>query len=194
VVQSTDKNFLVPVGGAVVFSARSEFVATLSRCYPGRASMSPVLDLFITLLSLGERGYRRLLDERMRLLPLLSAGLGVVAAKFQLKVLSTPGNTISMGVCVDRLRLAAAGKSVTYLGSMLFLRSVSGCRVVECSGASSTVAGYSFVNWGSHCDRYPHDYFTVACSIGLAEEEVLVFLERLNKAIHKFSKDKTVSA
>jgi O-phospho-L-seryl-tRNASec:L-selenocysteinyl-tRNA synthase len=30
----------------------------------GRASISPILDLFITLLSLGASGYKKLLQER----------------------------------------------------------------------------------------------------------------------------------
>ncbi|KAK2572093.1 O-phosphoseryl-tRNA(Sec) selenium transferase [Acropora cervicornis] len=42
-IQSTDKNFMVPVG---------------------RASATPSIDLFITLLSLGSQGYQRLLQQR----------------------------------------------------------------------------------------------------------------------------------
>ena len=34
-IQSTDKNFLVPVGGAVVASSNSEFVTQVSQAYPG---------------------------------------------------------------------------------------------------------------------------------------------------------------
>ncbi|KAJ1491580.1 hypothetical protein T484DRAFT_1774224, partial [Baffinella frigidus] len=72
---STDKNFMVPVGGAILatctnfddlsakgpptFTSSSPatgssilfFVASL---YPGRASSSAMQDLFITLLSMGE--------------------------------------------------------------------------------------------------------------------------------------------
>ena len=58
VVQSTDKNFMVPVGGAIVTSSQEDFIASLSAMYPGRASATPVLDLFITLLAMGERKYR----------------------------------------------------------------------------------------------------------------------------------------
>ncbi len=36
-VQSTDKNFLVPVGGAVVASSNSEFVKQVSQVYPGQS-------------------------------------------------------------------------------------------------------------------------------------------------------------
>ena len=34
-IQSTDKNFLVPVGGSVVASGNPEFIKTLSQSYPG---------------------------------------------------------------------------------------------------------------------------------------------------------------
>lgn len=34
-VQSTDKNFLVPVGGCVVASSKEEFVTAVSQTYPG---------------------------------------------------------------------------------------------------------------------------------------------------------------
>lgn len=88
-VQSTDKNFLVPVGGAVVAGPDKGLVEEVGRMYPGeynfgalkaregkvrakadcdfmkgRASMSPILDVFITLLTLGADGYRALLKER----------------------------------------------------------------------------------------------------------------------------------
>ena len=59
-IQSTDKNFLVPVGGAVVASCSAEhgkaLIAKVSSTYPGRASVAPILDLFCTLLHLGADG------------------------------------------------------------------------------------------------------------------------------------------
>jgi len=54
IVQSTDKNFMVPVGGSIVTSGSKEAVDALAAMYPGRASSQPILDLFITLLSMGE--------------------------------------------------------------------------------------------------------------------------------------------
>jgi hypothetical protein len=99
-VQSTDKNFLVPVGGAqawtlvrdddemmrlvshdllllvvvcvrdlvcsgaIVAGPSKKFIEEVNKAYPGRASASPIIDLFITLLSLGVSGWKRLLQER----------------------------------------------------------------------------------------------------------------------------------
>jgi len=57
VVCSTDKNFLTPVGGSIIFSAskgEDALTSKIAKNYPGRASMSPVLDLFITLLEIGK--------------------------------------------------------------------------------------------------------------------------------------------
>ena len=50
-LQSTDKNFMVPVGGAVVAGFDAEWVGAISRTYPGRASATPSIDVFITLVS-----------------------------------------------------------------------------------------------------------------------------------------------
>ena len=61
VVQSMDKNFLVPVGGSVLFGPLAEKV---NKIYPGRASMSPILDLLITLLEVGKTGFKKLLTDR----------------------------------------------------------------------------------------------------------------------------------
>lgn len=53
VVQSTDKNFMVPVGGAIIVGPAA-VVRSASQLYPGRASAAPIVDLFITLLAMGK--------------------------------------------------------------------------------------------------------------------------------------------
>jgi hypothetical protein len=64
VVQSTDKNFMVPVGGAILVGPSIEWVNSVATLYPGRASLAPVMDIFITLLSMGIEGFKRLQNER----------------------------------------------------------------------------------------------------------------------------------
>lgn len=61
VVQSTDKNFMVPVGGSFIFSNDNKYLEKskvwsylVSSKYPGRANGSPIVDMFITLLSMGK--------------------------------------------------------------------------------------------------------------------------------------------
>lgn len=56
-----DKNFMVPVGGSIVFSPHKNLIKNLSAIYPGRATATPAIDLFITLLEMGEHGLTELL-------------------------------------------------------------------------------------------------------------------------------------
>lgn len=76
---------------------------------------------------------------------------------------------------------------MTEFGSMLFLKNVSGTRVVA-PGESKTIGPHVFTNWGSHHNSYPTAYFTVAAAIGMRREEVDLFLERLEKVFVKFRK------
>ena len=195
VVQSTDKNFMVPVGGAIVTSSSAEFISSLSAMYPGRANATPVLDLFITLLSMGERRYRELLEERAVLFKKMLAGLEPIATKYGEKIILSPRNTISVAVSLaglDAREDAATGESsdkkkagATYLGSMLFQRSVSGCRVVARSSKVTKIEASEFSGWGSHVTGHPFSYFTAAYAIGQTEEDVKLFLERLDKVMGK---------
>ena len=67
IISSTDKNFMVPVGGSLIYSpckAKDGIVSKVNKMYPGRASAAPITDLFITLLQLGENRMKELLKER----------------------------------------------------------------------------------------------------------------------------------
>ncbi|KAH9586397.1 SepSecS/SepCysS family [Trypanosoma melophagium] len=74
IVQSGDKNFLVPVGGAVI-SGKAEVVARAAALYAGRASASPIVDIFITALSLGRSGFQQLWKGRYKLRERFEAAL-----------------------------------------------------------------------------------------------------------------------
>ena len=67
VVQSTDKNFMVPVGGSLVAGGpgQAAFVEGVNAAYPGRASAGPMLDLLITLLHWGASGWRKVLQVKL---------------------------------------------------------------------------------------------------------------------------------
>jgi hypothetical protein len=70
VIQSTDKNFMVPVGGAVAAVAKGReggLLQDMAGRYPGRAGVSAHLDVFITLLHLGQQGWLKVLQEREEL-------------------------------------------------------------------------------------------------------------------------------
>ena len=52
---------MVPVGGAFIFSKEKKIIKDISEIYPGRASVAPILDLFITLLEMGKQGFLKLI-------------------------------------------------------------------------------------------------------------------------------------
>ena len=126
-IQSTDKNFLVPVGGAIIASCSPEFgaplIAKVSATYPGRASVAPILDLFITLLHLGADGWAELLNRRQRQIASFRQRLCEVAARHGERVLDTPHNAISMAVT---LTSGGGGRKPTAMGAQLWVRLISG--------------------------------------------------------------------
>ena len=191
VVQSTDKNFLVPVGGAIIASPSDAAIANVSKLYAGRASVSPVLDMFITLLSMGESGYRKLLEDRTRLFSYLLDGLTSIATEHGERVLTVPRNGISIGITLRELPVGS--KEATFFGSMLFQRAVSGIRVIN-PNTTTVINGVNFEGWGAHYQRYPVTYFTAACAIGITEFDITTFLKRLNKALRDFKRRFSISA
>jgi len=197
IVCSTDKNFLVPVGGAIVVSPKDEVIRNVGKVYPGRASASPIIDLFITLLSMGLEGYSGLLSERNRLLPKFEQKFSEIAEKYGERILRCPRNTISFGITLDTLTRGGGdlsedetlkkkvSKEITYFGSMLFTRCVSGTRVVP-RGESKTMGNDKFIGFGSSTEKYGNPYMTAACAIGLGEDECDEFFARLDKAFKDF--------
>lgn len=187
IIQSTDKNFMVPVGGAVIAAPknRSYLIEIVNKLYPGRAAMAPLLDVLITLLHWGAAGWRQMLQQREELYPVMLAALQECAAEVGERVLVTPENPISMGITLDSLNQGPPG--ATFLGSMLFARGASGARVVA-PGKVQEVAGIKFQGYGASCDNYPSAYLTVAAAIGSTKEDIDEFLRRLRTCFEEFRK------
>ena len=196
IICSTDKNFMVPVGGAIITSPNEKMIQTVSKVYAGRASSAPILDLFITLLSMGLNGYKHLLDDRKKTMFEFQKKFEEVALKYGERILSCPKNTISYGITLDTLSQPLEGESessdsiqkekmTSLFGSMLFTRCVSGTRVVS-KGSSKIIAGEEFVGFGSSTIDFPHSYLTAACAIGLTEGEMNEFFARLDKCFKDF--------
>jgi len=177
-VQSTDKNLMVPVGGAVIAGFNKDFLGQISRTYPGRASSSPVIDVFITLLCMGVKGFKDLMARRKVLYGILKEEMKTVAEKHKLKVLETKNNTISIAMTVS------GGAEATNMGSMLFIRGVSGTRVVTGKDEKS-IENQNFTGWGSHSCSTDSTYLTAAAGVGMEEEEVKLFIKRLDKVLEK---------
>ncbi|TYZ63309.1 hypothetical protein PybrP1_005941 [[Pythium] brassicae (nom. inval.)] len=190
VVQSLDKNFLVPVGGAVVCSPDTDIVARVARLYPGRASITPTLDFFITMLQMGRTGFRELLQERKTLAKYLVAQLELVAHEFGERVLRVPFNDISFAMSLSSLSSgdadsATTARQLTFFGAMLFSRGVSGTRVVSCHG-SKTIGAFTFEAYGAHSDAFRTPYLTVACAIGMTRAEVDVLAKKLRATLREW--------
>ena len=190
VIQSTDKNFMVPVGGAVIAAGpkNAALIEAVNKTYPGRASFSPLLDLLITLLHWGQTGWEQVLHAREELYTFAKVQLECVAAELYEKVLQTPDNPISLAMTLSGLQRSGQNplvsqdnaKHVSFLGSMLFKRSVSGTRVIA-RGIEQQVAGVKLVGFGSHCDAYPSDYLTVAAALGTSHHEIEMFAVKLKQ-------------
>lgn len=122
-VQSTDKNLMVPVGGAIIGGFDAEIVDRIAANYAGRASSSQTLDVFMTLLSLGRNGYMKLVNDREIVFDHLKRAL---ESTLGLNVMHFGRNPISMAVSLDTIEPELS----TMIGSMLYKRGVSGARVV----------------------------------------------------------------
>ena len=181
VVQSTDKNFMVPVGGSIVFSSNAKLIEEVGKIYPGRASMGPIMDLFITLLSMGKRKYLELIKERKENFVYFKSKLTEVLESKGEKVLETPNNRISIAFTIGQLcKKDKFGGDATFFGSYLYKRRVMGARVV--SNTDLKLEGILFKNYGSHCEAYPDlPYITVASAIGSSRKEIDEFIEIIKK-------------
>ena len=172
VVQSTDKNFLVPVGGSVLFGPLADRV---NKIYPGRASMSPIIDLLITLLETGKLKFKQLVSDRIKTFEYLKNELGLK----RIEISSNLKNQISLTIPIK--------ETEGHIGSTLFLRNISGARYFEKTDLE-TDFGPNFLsklkNFGSH-QNYPHHprYLNAACALGMTSEEVDRFVKILAEQI-----------
>ncbi|XP_017781064.1 PREDICTED: O-phosphoseryl-tRNA(Sec) selenium transferase isoform X2 [Nicrophorus vespilloides] len=179
-VQSTDKNLMVPVGGAIIASFDEDLLQTVSKCYPGRASGSPIMDVFITLLHLGKSGYLKLVEERVEKFKLLSEKLREIAAGIGERLLESPQNPISMAMSMSKL---PADELRSY-GAKLYIRSVSGTRVIDLM-EHKIICGQEFKSWGSSTNDYDVPYMTAAAAIGVTDDDIDLFMKRMKKIFGK---------
>lgn len=180
-VQSTDKNLMVPVGGAIIVGQNKKLVNEVAKSYAGRASSSQTLDVFMTLLSLGKEGYMELVQERKDNFIYLRQKLRNLANRHNEKILLTKRNPISLALTLENFDK----NKLTMIGSMLFTRGVSGARVVSTTELK-TIDGYKFRGWGSHTSSTNNiPYLTAAAGIGMKKEEIDTFTDKLDKILLK---------
>jgi O-phospho-L-seryl-tRNASec:L-selenocysteinyl-tRNA synthase len=181
VIFSFDKNFMVPVGGAGVAGTSPTFIEAVESLYPGRASVAPVVDLFITLLQLGRDGFSGLLRERERRFQRFQAQLAPVLAKHGERLLHTPDNPISFAISLEHTMLEG-GIEPTAIGSMLYARRCSGPRAVL-GTERRLVQGVLLAGYGAHIADYPVPYLNLAAAIGIRDIDIERFCRRLDEVL-----------
>lgn len=186
IVQSTDKNFLVPVGGSIVISKNKKLVKEVNNNYPGRASANIVIDLFISLLSLGKSGLRQKLKDRKESFDLLKAGLRELACSVSETVIESPRNKISIAFTLRNF-----GDKAEDFGARLFHRGIMGARVVKQDNTEKKINSLSLKNFGGHINSHYQGfpYVTVAAAIGIEPKEVEAFLKKFRKAYIEFAEE-----
>ena len=189
-------------------SAR-DIVSEVATRYPGRASVQPTKDLFITLLSMGKAGFRQLLSDREQLNKDMREGVWTLASELGERPIGSTSNPISMGITLNRSvfylapvleivvlirielveyrldgMLMRGDDAVTSLGSMLFARGVTGARTIS-GGKSKAVSGYSFDNYGASANSFRVPYITFAAAIGGSMDEFNEFVRCASEARKK---------
>ncbi|CAD7937583.1 unnamed protein product [Amoebophrya sp. A25] len=167
----------------------------IAKCYPGRASGAQMLDLLITLLSMGQDGLQSLWKDRKTNFDWFREELNKTIAPFGLRTLDTRENKIS--ICVDLSDLplvdgndieesngaSSRSKKLNSIGAKLFNHRVSGPRVVACPAGAKTIDGMNFLNYGAHSNDYAFPYLATAVAIGVERHELETFLTRLTKTL-----------
>jgi O-phospho-L-seryl-tRNASec:L-selenocysteinyl-tRNA synthase len=163
VVQSTDKNFLCPVGGAVVASPNEEFLDAITETYAGRASAAPITQFLAAVLSIGLEGYEKLRTEQEENRSFLELSLKEVAERHGQRVLNVH-NPISVAMTLE-------GRDAKKIGKALFALRVNGARALEKT------------DFGVCCPQYVSSYINFDASIGIQKNEIILASERLDKVL-----------
>ncbi|KAJ3430399.1 soluble liver antigen/liver pancreas antigen [Anaeramoeba flamelloides] len=188
IVQSTDKNFMVPVGGSVVASTDKKLIKRLSQTYPGRASIEPILNLFCTFLEMGMNGWKLLLKQRKQNFDYFINQMKDFCLQNDFTILKTPKNKISFAISLEKYSdYIKKNKDVGMIGSMLFRRACTGQRVFK-KGIEKQIMEYNFKNYGAHTKNYPREYLTLSCAIGMTKKQINIFIKRLQSVIKEFEK------
>jgi O-phospho-L-seryl-tRNASec:L-selenocysteinyl-tRNA synthase len=160
IVQSTDKNFLTPVGGAIVASPNEKFLDEVSGAYAGRATAAPIAQFLAALLSIGLAGYEKLRTQQEENRRFLESSLKDVAERHSQRILNVY-NPVSVAMTLE-------GRNAKKIGQALYAARVNGARALERN------------DFGVCCPRYVSSYINFDASIGMQREEIILAAERLD--------------
>ncbi len=167
IIQSTDKNVLTPVGGAIIASPSEDIITKISQAYAGRASATPVVNFLISMLSLGIEGYQQLLEEQQKNRKLLEDKLQKVAEKIDENILKV-FNPVAVAMSLNNLKK----EHLFALGGALYNLRVTGPRVYSPEESI----------FGTCCDNYTTPYIVLNAAIGATPQDIISAVERFEKA------------
>jgi O-phospho-L-seryl-tRNASec:L-selenocysteinyl-tRNA synthase len=167
IIQSTDKNFLTPVGGALIASPIKENIKKISQTYAGRASATPVVNFLISMLSLGIEGYQKLIEEQQENRKLLEQKLSIVAKNLDEQILDI-FNPVAVALSLKNLK----EEHLYAVGGALYNLRVTGPRVYNPKESE----------FGTCCKNYPTPYIVMNAAIGSKKEDIVSAVERFEKA------------
>ncbi|MFW9951572.1 MAG: O-phosphoseryl-tRNA(Sec) selenium transferase, partial [Candidatus Thorarchaeota archaeon] len=167
IIQSTDKNALTPVGGAIIASPKAEIITRISQAYAGRASATPAVNFLISMLSLGVEGYEKLLVIQKKNRLLLQDKLKLTAKKYNERILDV-FNPVAVTMSLKNLK----SDQLYALGGALYNLRVTGPRVYN---PQESV-------FGTCTSEYATPYIVMNAAIGATEEDIVSAVERLDKA------------
>ena len=167
IIQSTDKNVLTPVGGAIIASPNEEIITKISQAYAGRASATPIVNFLISMLSLGIEGYQQLLEEQQINRTILKEKLEEVAKKIDEKILDV-FNPVAVAMSLNNLKK----DQLFALGGALYNLRVTGPRVYNPEESI----------FGTCCADYTTPYIVLNAAIGAKSHDIISAIERFEKA------------
>jgi O-phospho-L-seryl-tRNASec:L-selenocysteinyl-tRNA synthase len=172
IIQSTDKNFLTPVGGAIIASSNEENITKISQTYAGRASATPIVDFLVSALSLGIDGYKKLIEEQQKNRRMLESKLKEVTERLNERLLDIQ-NPVAVAVSLERLK----EDQLYNLGGALYNLRVTGPRVYNPRENS----------FGTCCENYPLPYIVMNAAIGATIKDITLAVERFETAYTQVS-------
>jgi O-phospho-L-seryl-tRNASec:L-selenocysteinyl-tRNA synthase len=172
IIQSTDKNFLTPIGGALIASPTKDCIDKISQAYAGRASATPVVNFLISMLSLGVNGYQKLIEEQKHNRKLLEKKLSIIAKKIDERLLEVY-NPVAVALSLEKLE----EEQLYALGGALYNLRVTGPRVYNPKEKS----------FGTCCENYPTPYIVMNAAIGSETKDITSAVERFEKAYRQIT-------
>ncbi len=163
IIQSTDKNFLCPVGGAIVASPNKEFLDAVSEVYAGRATAAPIAQFLAAILSMGLEGYEKLRNQQEENRKFLESSLKEVAERHSQRILHVY-NPVSVAMTLE-------GRDAKKIGKALYTARVNGARALEKT------------DYGVCCPQYISSYINFDASIGMQKNEIILATERLDTVL-----------